>query len=100
MTSKNLQKVGDKIGGAIWKGFRKVGTLFGINPFTHSIIRQAELSKHKIQQREKKAGIARNFNSPYDTDEYKKKQGGRRGGKKIQPVKPKPKNGKKKGKKK
>lgn len=87
--------LGDEIGSAIWKFERKVGNLFGINPVTMPVVRDAEKAKTGIIQREKKAGIARNFGTAYDTDEWKKKHGGRRkanngknGKKKIQPIKP------------
>jgi hypothetical protein len=86
--------LGDEIGSAIWKFERKVGNLFGINPVTMPVVRDAEKAKTGIMQREKKAGIARNFGTAYDTDEWKKKHGGRRkaktgnGKKKIQPTKP------------
>ncbi len=72
-------------GDAIWKVSRKVGTLFGINPATLGITREAEKSKAGIMEREKKAGIERNFGNAYNTAEWVKKHGkgkGRRGIKK------------------
>lgn len=70
-------------GDAIWKVSRKVGTLFGINPATLSVTRDAEKAKAGIRAREKKAGIERNFGNAYNTAEWVKKHGkGRRGIKK------------------
>jgi len=54
-----------------WEAMRKIGTLFGQNPFTMGVARDAERSKTEIAQREKKAGIGRNFGTSYNTETFK-----------------------------
>lgn len=125
----------DKLSGGFKKGFntiaRGIGSVFGINPFTHSGMFGMLSAKQKAEER-KKAGLLQGKRQgmkipkkmteteairmgqleasgrrPVFSQEHFKK-GGRRGmkkpngngKKKIQPVKPKPKNGKKKDKKK
>jgi len=57
-------------GEAIWKGMVHTGNLFGMNPFTMPVSKEAMISKQGIHDREKKAGIARNMGSPYDVEKW------------------------------
>ncbi len=58
-------------GEAIWKGMVHTGNLFGMNPFTMPVSKEVMISKQGIRDREKKAGISRNFGTSYNTETFK-----------------------------